>query len=75
MVLLALAWKPESMPPARASQGVANADWVAVWFLLMKVKTTMSPTAAWSVAGVYTRPAAPPTTTCASQQSGPVKHD
>lgn len=45
-VLLGLAMKPEFIPPARGSQGFAKEDCVAVWFWLMKVKTTMSPTAA-----------------------------
>ena len=52
-VLLALGWKPESMPPARASHGVAKADCVAVWLALMNVNTTISPTAALIEAGVY----------------------
>lgn len=62
-VLFALGTKPESMPPARGSQGVAKDDCVAVWLLLSKVKTTESPTAALTSAGVKTRPAAPPTVT------------
>lgn len=45
-LLLTLGWKPLSMPPARASHGVAKADCVAVWLVLRKVKMTMSPMAA-----------------------------
>lgn len=62
-MLLGLAMNPEFMPPARGSQGVAKADWVAVWFWLMKVKTTMSPTFALIWSGTKTRPEGPPTVT------------
>lgn len=50
--LLELGTKPESVPPAIASQGVVKPDWVAVWFADMNVNTTMSPTAASTVLGV-----------------------
>jgi len=62
-LLLILGMNPESMPPARASQGVVKADCVAVWFDSMKVKMTISPIAASIVSGLYTRPADPPTIT------------
>lgn len=70
-VLFGFAWKPESMPPAMATQGEVKADWVTVWFVLMKVKTTMSPTAALICEGVYARPAVPPTMTwCVAAAAG-----
>jgi hypothetical protein len=37
---------PESIPSASFTQGSAKADSVTVWFCDMKVKTTISPTAA-----------------------------
>tara|TARA_R110002060_G_scaffold24850_12_gene33835 strand:+ start:960 stop:1106 length:147 start_codon:yes stop_codon:yes gene_type:complete len=43
MVLLGLAMKPVSIPPARGSQGVVKADWVAVWFWEWNSKITISP--------------------------------
>ena len=46
-----LAMKPESIPPASFSQGVVNADCVAVWLFDMNVKITISPTAASMVFG------------------------
>jgi len=51
MELFAFGMKPESIPPARASQGVVKADCVAVWFADKNVKTTISPTAASMVSG------------------------
>lgn len=45
-VLLGFGWKPESIPPAMATQGSSKVDWVTVWLALMNVKTTISPTAA-----------------------------
>jgi hypothetical protein len=43
---------PESIPPASASHGVVKADCVAVWLADMKVKITISPTAAEMEFGV-----------------------
>ena len=60
---LGLGMKPESSPPASASQGVVKADCVAVWFCSKNVKTTMSPMFASIVSGEYTKPAGPPTVT------------
>lgn len=51
-VLLAFGWKPESIPPGIASQGLSKVDCVAVWFADMKVKITMSPFLALTSAGV-----------------------
>lgn len=51
-MLLTLGMKPESIPPDKNSQGVPKPDCDAVWFNDMKVKTTMSPTAASIVSGV-----------------------
>lgn len=51
VLLLIFGTNPESIPPASASQGVAKADCVAVWFVDKKLKTTMSPTAAVMVSG------------------------
>ena len=61
--LLRFGMKPESIPPSSFSQGVVNADCVAVWFCSKNVKMTMSPMAASMVSGLYTRPADPPTVT------------
>jgi len=51
-VLLMFGMKPESIPPDKNSQGVPKLDWLAVWFADKKVKTTTSPTAAFTVSGV-----------------------
>jgi hypothetical protein len=62
-LLLTFGMNPESIPPARASQGVVKADCVAVWFCSKNVKMTISPIAASMVSGEYTSPADPPTVT------------
>ena len=64
-LLLTFGMKPESIPPASASQGDVKADCVAVWLFDMNVKITISPIDASIVSGLYTSPAEPPTTTFA----------
>jgi hypothetical protein len=34
---------PESKPCAESWQGLANVDWVTVWFFCWKVNSTVSP--------------------------------
>ena len=64
MVLLGFARKPESAPPSIFLQGSGKVDWVTVWFMDMKVNSTMSPGLATRVFGLNMRPASPPTMTC-----------
>lgn len=63
MVLLGFGKKPESTPPCILTQGLRNVDWVTVWFIDMKVNSTMSPGAAMTELGLKTSPASPPTMT------------
>lgn len=56
--------KPESTPSSIFLQGSGKVDWVKVWFLDMKVNSTMSPGVAVRVFGLKIRPASPPTMTC-----------
>ncbi len=51
-MLLTLGMNLESIPPGKILQGVPKEDWVAVWFIDMNVKTTISPTAAFTDSGV-----------------------
>jgi hypothetical protein len=53
---------PESKPDASFTHGDANVDWVTVWFFCLKLKRTVSPTAAVTDSGLKAKPA-PPTTT------------
>lgn len=59
-----LGMNPVSLPPASATQGEVNADWVAVWFSAWNSKITMSPMLASRVSGVYTLVEPPTTTVC-----------
>lgn len=58
-----LGMKPESIPPSIFLQGSAKVDWVTVWFFCMNSKTTMSPTLALMVSGVYSSLGAMPAST------------
>ena len=70
-VLSGLARKPESAPSFIFLQGSGKVDWVRVWFMDMKVNSTMSPGMAVRVFGVKTRPVSPPTMTCGMNVSNP----
>jgi len=56
VALAGTGWKLESMPLAMGWQGAANVDCVTVWFLGWKMNSTVSPTDALTVDGVYSRP-------------------
>lgn len=56
-------WKPESTPPAKAVHGVANVDWVTVWFLVKNWNETESPFATWMLFGSKVKPPLSPTLT------------
>src|SRR6266702_4003114 len=43
--------KPESKPPEMGAQGLANVDWVTLWFLGLNVNWTVSPTDAFWTEG------------------------
>ena len=62
-VLSGFARKPESTPSFIFLHGSGKVDWVRVWFMDMKVNSTVSPGMAVSVLGLKTRPASPPTMT------------